>query len=141
MIKQIKRHRAIKNLCFRLLIILFVGVMGVTVGKLIVERGIEVNKEQPLPFITAEMSEEEEKRCFYYSLLNENEQEAYRAILAGVRAGQEEIYVHLADPARCTDIYRDVYLDHPEFFWCDGSSRATSYTSPGCILSSCPDIL
>lgn len=145
--KQIKRHKAmikrrkaavrrrkimrmLRRVCLSLMPFVLVYTMGFFAGKYFLGRAVQVSREQKIVFLTSEMTQEEEARCYYYSLLNEKEQEAYRQILEGLRQGREDIYVNLSEPGKCNEIFGYVHMDHPEFFWCDGGSATTSYTMP-----------
>lgn len=128
--KQIKRHKAMKKLRLRVMFVILLCAAGMVVGMHLTELAENVSKEQKLPFVTSGMTAKEQGRCYYYGLLSEEEQSAYREILGGIRAGRDEIYVHLSNPDRCNTVFQYVYMDYPEFFWCDGSSRTTSYTLP-----------
>ena len=130
MLKQRKRRRIIKKIMLVVILLMISLLAGILAIQILWKKTIPVNREMILPFLERAISNEEAESYFYYSLLKENEQKAYREILAGLEAGRDEIYVHLSNPDQGNRVYQYVYMDHPEFFWCDGSSRTTSYTVP-----------
>lgn len=65
---------------------------------------------------------------FYYGSIDESEQEAYQTILDGVRQHKETITVEIPDAEQVNEIYQCVLMDFPEYFWCSGSAKTTSYT-------------
>lgn len=130
MLKQRKRRRIIKKIMLIVILLMISLLAGVLAIQILWKKTIPANSEMTLPFLERVIGNEEAENYFYYSLLKENEQKAYREILAGLEAGRDEIYVHLSNPDQGNRVYQYVYMDHPEFFWCDGSSRTTSYTVP-----------
>lgn len=130
MLKQMKRRRMMKKIILTAVMLVTVLAAGIMVLKLILRKTVEVSHPETLPFLEREISEAEADQFYYYSLLGDDEQKAYREIFAGIEEGRNEIYVHLEDPDRGNVVYQYVYMDHPEFFWCDGSSKTTSYTAP-----------
>ena len=78
---------------------------------------------------TEGVAEELEKNLFYYDQLAEDDQVIYEEIFAGVSEFNDEIYVHSTSPDDCNQILKEVLLDHPELFWCDGTVSTSAYTS------------
>lgn len=54
---------------------------------------------------------------YYFSLLDEEEQRAYRQMLEGLRARSEEFYLTISDGASVDRVYHAVLKDHPELYW------------------------
>lgn len=65
---------------------------------------------------------------FYYGSVDESEQEAYQTILDGVRQHKDKITVELSDAEQVNEIYQCVLMDFPEYFWCSGNAKTTSFT-------------
>ena len=76
---------------------------------------------------SAELKEESLGQKYYYGQLEEEEKKVYQEIRQGLIDYTSEIYVHTADAARANQIFQYVLNDHPEIFWCDGKTTATSY--------------
>lgn len=83
----------------------------------------EVTNDQ----ITGTVQEKEVKSCYYFHLLNEADQLIYQELSQGIWEQKEEIYVHCDDPEHANVILKSVLRDHPDYFWCDGAVRSTSY--------------
>lgn len=129
MLKERKRRRIRKKRAWTIICFFIILLIGVLVIRFFWTKAVPVDREEPHPFLERVISHEEAGKYFYYSLLKDDEQKAYGEILAGLEDGRDEIYVHLSDPDQGNRIFQYVYMDHPEFFWCDGSSRTTSYTA------------
>ena len=54
---------------------------------------------------------------YYFGLLNENEQKAYREILEGIRGFHDKFYLSVSGDEETDRIYHAVLKDHPELFW------------------------
>ena len=80
-----------------------------------------------IPYQEVSLGEEEIGKKYYYELLPEEEKTVYREILGGIKEYSPEIYLHSADAKRTNEIYKDVLMDNPEIFWCDGTGKTTSY--------------
>lgn len=130
MLKKMKRNRAIKHFLQIAGIIVGIAVAGGFIGDGIIGKVQEVNQKQEIPFTKIEISEQDVSVRYCYSLLEEAEQSVYKELLQGMQGAEKEIYVHLSDPERVNQLFRMVMTDYPELFWCDGSSRTTSYTIP-----------
>ena len=59
--------------------------------------------------------------------MRRKKRKVYQEIRQGLIDYTSEIYVHTADAARANQIFQYVLNDHPEIFWCDGKTTATSY--------------
>ena len=80
-----------------------------------------------IPYQEVSLGEEEIGKKYYYELLPGEEKTVYREILGGIKEYSPEIYLHSADAKRTNEIYKDVLMDNPEIFWCDGTGKTTSY--------------
>ena len=65
---------------------------------------------------------------FYYGDLDESDKEVYQTILDGVRRHRKKITVQISDAEQVNQIYQRILMDFPEYFWCSGNARTTSYT-------------
>ena len=65
---------------------------------------------------------------YYFSLLNDEEQRAYRQMEAGIRAKEKEFYITIADNDSVDRVYHAVLKDHPEFFWIHNRNQVTKTT-------------
>lgn len=54
---------------------------------------------------------------YYYQLLTAEEKRAYRQMLAGFRAWEEEFFLTISDDDGIDRVYHAVLNDHPELFW------------------------
>lgn len=90
-----------------------------------VKRGMKSTKK--IPFQEVIIAEGELGQKYYYQQLTEEERTAYKEIAQGVKENVEEIYVHAADADRTNSIFQYVLKDFPEIFWCDGTTKSTSY--------------
>ena len=64
---------------------------------------------------------------FFYSQLDERQQEIYRQLRDGVARSDEEIQIETDNGQEVHDIYRLILFDYPEFFWITGASSTTVY--------------
>lgn len=65
---------------------------------------------------------------YYYHQLTEAEQALYRRLYSCVSAREDSITLDTADSDTVHRIYHFVLYDHPELFWCVGSSQSHVYT-------------
>lgn len=65
--------------------------------------------------------------AYYYNQLNEDQQSLYRQLYFGVSARKDSVTVDTSDADTAQNIYRFVLCDHPELFWCTGSSTSNVY--------------
>lgn len=89
-----------------------------------------VQQNSEIPFQEVTISEEEMQHKYYYQQLSENERVIYKEIAEGVRQNTADIYVHSSDADRTNMIFQYVLKDFPEIFWCEGSTRSTTYEEP-----------
>lgn len=82
---------------------------------------------QPIPFQEVEIEEGDLKRKYYYGQLEGDRKQIYQEILQGLLNYETQIYIHTADPKEANEVFLFVMNDHPEIFWCDGRTTATSY--------------
>ncbi len=75
--------------------------------------------------------EESLEHKFYYSQLDEEEQETYREILQGLESENGEIRLHAEEAGRVNEIFQMVLDDSPSVFWCSGSAVATAWPGTG----------
>jgi hypothetical protein len=54
---------------------------------------------------------------YYFKLLEEDEQRAYREMLAGIRAREDKFYLTIAADEKVDKVYHALLKDHPEIFW------------------------
>ena len=104
------------------------GFLGKGVKKGLAEgvaKGIGNTKQ--IPFQEISITDEELAQKYYYQQLDEDERTAYKEIAQGAKLNVEEIYVHAADADRTNAIFQYVLKDFPEIFWCDGTTKSTSY--------------
>ena len=76
-----------------------------------------------------EVPESIEGYAYYYETLGNEEQTCYRQIYYGVSERKETITLAVTDADTIHRIYRFVLYDHPELFWCSGSSQSSVYTN------------
>lgn len=96
------------------------GILGTAVREL-------EGTVREVPFQEVRIEEESLGQKYYYGQLEEEEKKVYQEIRQGLIDYTSEIYVHTADAARANQIFQYVLNDHPEIFWCDGKTTATSY--------------
>lgn len=66
---------------------------------------------------------------YYFQQLNTAEQDVYQKIYNCVSSREHSVTLDTTDTDAIHRIYRFVLCDHPELFWCIGSSQSTVYTS------------
>lgn len=130
MLKEKKRNRARRHTLKLFLGLCVMLAAGGFLGRNLAGRVQEVSQKQEIPFAPIVIEEQDVSERYCYTLLAEAERNVYKELLQGIQDGESEIYVHLSDPGRVNEIYRYVLTDYPELFWCDGSTRTTSYTIP-----------
>lgn len=86
-----------------------------------------VGGTEPIPFQEIAITDGELQQKYYYQQLDEKERTVYKEIAQGVKMNIKEIYVHTADADRTNTIFQYVLKDFPEIFWCDGTTKSTSY--------------
>lgn len=84
-------------------------------------------KKEEIPFPKIEQAQEAADEKYYFGRISGGEQTVYLEILQGIRENAGEIYVHSSDAKRTNTLFQYVLRDHPEIFWCDGTTTATSY--------------
>lgn len=123
-----KRRRKKKRLWVMAAVIFCVAVMfGYRMG---IWRTAAQKMEEtvrPVPFQKVEIEEESLGMKYYYGQLSDEGKKIYQEILQGLLDYKEEIYIHTADPEEANEVFLFVMNDHPEIFWCDGRTTATSY--------------
>lgn len=82
--------------------------------------------EQVLPQ-TNEKLREEQKDCYAFGKLSEEEQEVYLEILGALTAFKENVRLSSCDKDLIADVFQCVLNDHPEIFYVEGYSY-TEYT-------------
>ena len=80
-----------------------------------------------IPYQEVTIDKKDLEKKYYYAQLTEEEKTAYAEISQGIREQAEEIYVHSSDAKRTNKLLEFVLKDSPEFFWCDGTAKTTSY--------------
>lgn len=83
------------------------------------------------PFAELNIEETEVAEKYYYNTLAELDRTAYKEMLQGVKAEEQEIYVHADDADQVNRIYRYIMADFPELFWCSGNAKSTGYNQSG----------
>ena len=68
---------------------------------------------------------------YYFGLLNENEQKAYREILEGIRGFHDKFYLSVSGDEETDRIYHAVLKDHPELFWVHNREKVYKTTYEG----------
>ncbi|WP_195978042.1 transglutaminase domain-containing protein [Blautia luti] len=68
---------------------------------------------------------------YYFGLLNENEQKAYREILEGIRGFHDKFYLSVSGNEETDRIYHAVLKDHPELFWVHNREKVYKTTYEG----------
>lgn len=96
------------------------GILGTAVREL-------EGTVREVPFQEVRIEEESLGQKYYYGQLEEEEKKVYQEIRQGLMDYTSEIYVHTEDAAGANRIFQYVLNDHPEIFWCDGKTTATSY--------------
>lgn len=69
--------------------------------------------------------------CFpyYYQQLSESEQRLYHQLYTAVAAREEKIMLDTTDTDTVYRVFHFVLYDHPELFWCTGSSQSIVHAS------------
>lgn len=109
-----------------LLGIIVLAVLTGLFGKDGMEKDIKAREE--IPFQETGGTDEEVTGKYYYQQLGEEERTAYKEIVKGLKENVEDIYVHEKDADRTNDIFQYVLKDFPEIFWCEGTTKTTSYS-------------
>ncbi len=65
---------------------------------------------------------------YYFSLLDEEEQRAYRQMEAGIKKKEKEFYLTIGDNESVDRVYHAVLKDHPEFFWMHNRNQVIKTT-------------
>lgn len=80
-----------------------------------------------IPYQEVQIEQKDLTLKYYYEQLPDDEKTAYEEIVQGIKDQEEEIYVHEAKAEITNQIFEYVLKDCPEFFWCDGTAKTTSY--------------
>lgn len=75
---------------------------------------------------------------YYFSQLGEAEQRAYREMLNGIQARQEEFYLTISGDEEVDRVYHAVLKDHPELYWVHNRRQVYKTTYEGsdyCLFS------
>ena len=78
-----------------------------------------------------EISREQSAYYYGYSTLDEESQKVYRQLAAGIESFQEKIPVDPISQEQLEKVMRILMVDHPEYFWTDGTSSYTYQELPG----------
>lgn len=73
----------------------------------------------------------EEELYYGYSSLGEEEQKVYRQLAQGIQDFQENIPVAALTEEQLEKVMKVLLVDHPEYFWVDGTSSYTYQELPG----------
>lgn len=132
-----KRRRKKKRGClftiFWILFLIFIIeiAVGFATGNIPIQSKIQDKAMEyfssEIPYQEVSIQDQEIGQKFYYEQLTDEEKTIYKEILEGIQEYSEEIYIHSTDARRTNEIFRDVLMDNPDIFWCDGTGKATSY--------------
>ena len=78
-------------------------------------------------------SEEEFVNCYYYSVLNEDEQTVYKEIYSSIKNMEEKRELSTVDVQLVEKLFKCVLNDHPQFYYVEGYTYMT-YTRKDTIV-------
>lgn len=85
--------------------------------------------EQMTEIPEVDVTEQETEGDFYYCKLSQNEQTVYRQLFQGTKDMEKNIVVSAGKGEHPEKVYEYLLYDHPELFWCSGSSQMTVYST------------
>lgn len=84
-------------------------------------------EKEEIQFEPVTIRETDLEQKYYYQQLEEGDKLIYMEILQGIENSSAQINVHSSDAQRTNQLLQAVLYDHPDIFWCDGTSSATAY--------------
>lgn len=60
---------------------------------------------------------DQSRQEYYFQLLTEEEQRAYRQMLSGIQERKDEFYLTISDDETVDRVYHAMLMDHPELYW------------------------